>query len=489
MSEFRQNLVRARSHLVFLTGLVLSFSLVILLELWQPQDSLIRKALHQTKEPFVSVGRDGEKLMIRPLIQVSENRPQPMAPKELSPLEHKWAVTAWQFFENNYQEETGFVNSTDYYPSTTLWDLSSYLLGMISAHRLGIIGDDVFYQRTNKLLDSLAKIELFNGQLPNKVYDTQTLAMTDYGNNPVEKGIGWSALDIARFMVPMHMLSRHYPEFTNSLQNVTSRWDLAAMFDGGDLIGARLAGQVHGEEAETVDDSAEPVFKVELVQEGRLGYEEYAAKAAMLEGWDVSTASQYDNNLRFVSIYGIDVATDARDPEIYDAHNYVVTEPYVLDGVEFGWDAISAELAWRIHEVQRLRYEETGILTAVSEDNIDQAPHFVYNTIFTDGKVWNTITEDGQDASEFATLSTKAAFGLFVLFETDYTRKLMNRLHTLHNPDRGWYSGIYEQTQNVNGIITANTNGIILESMAFRQFGPLLKRPTAQNIQVATAED
>lgn len=484
MSDFRKNLQKARSHLVFLTGLVISFSVVILLELWEPEDSLVRKALHKTKEPFISVGRDGEKLVIRPLIKASENRPERAPSRQLSPLEYQWAKTAWRYFENNYQEETGFVNSTDYYPSTTLWDLSSYLLGLIAAHRLEIVASEEFYQRTDKLLESLAKIELFNNQLPNKVYNTQSLAMVDYGNNPVEQGIGWSALDIARFMVPLHYLSRHHPEFTHALQRVTQRWDLASMFDNGNLMGARLL------EPESEDEGvvANMPFAVERVQEGRLGYEEYGAKAAMLEGWDVSSASQYDNNLKFVSIYGIDVATDARDPKIYDAHNYVVTEPYVLDGIEFGWDAVSIELAWRIHEVQRKRYESTGLLTAVSEDNIDQAPHFVYNTIFTDGKEWNTITEDGEDASEFASLSTKAAFGLFVLWETEYTQKLINKVHPLNNKDRGWYSGIYDKDHEVNEIITANTNGIILESLAFKQFGPLLKSDGPEKLQVATTE-
>lgn len=493
MSNFRHNLLKARSHLVFLTGLILSFSVVIMLELWEPEDTLLRQALHKSKETFISVGRNGDKLVVRPFIKPSENRPDFVAPKRLTALERKWAVTAWNYFDNNYQPETGFVNSTDYYPSTTLWDLSSYLLGMISAHQLGIVSDNTFYERTNKLLDSLAKIELFNDQLPNKVYDTRTLAMVDYGNNPVEQGIGWSALDIARFMVPLHLLSRTYPEFTHALSRVTQRWDLAAMFSEGNMMGARPLVVEADEpaasaEADSAVDAAMAPLQVERVQEGRLGYEEYAAKAVMLEGWDVSVAAQYDDNLKFVSIFGIDVATDARDPEIYDAHNYVVTEPYVLDGLEFGWDAISTELAWRIHEVQRQRYEKTGILTAVSEDNIDQPPHFVYNTIFTGGKAWNTITEDGEDASEFATLSTKAAFGLYVLFESDYSRKLMNQLYALHDAERGWYSGIYEASGETNGIITANTNGIILESLAFRQFGPLLKSLAAAPVHVASTE-
>ncbi len=489
MSEFKQNLIKARSHLVFLTGLLLSFALVIWLELWEPEETLVHKALHKTKEPFISVGSEGDKIVIRPVIEATDNRPLPQAPRDLTALERKWARTAWQYFNNNYQPSTGFVNSTDYYPSTTLWDLSSYLLGMVSAHRLGIVDDDMFYTRTSKLLESLANIELFDGRLPNKVYHTETLAMVDYNNQPTEQGIGWSALDIARFLVPLHTLSRHYPEFTHATQRVTARWDLDSMFSNGQMMGARLANsEAPASDAENTDSQPVANAIVELVQEGRLGYEEYAAKASLLEGWDASRAGQYDDNMKLVSIYGIDVATDARDPKEYDAHNYVVTEPYVLDGIEFGWDAVSAELAWRIHEVQRLRYESTGKLTAVSEDNIDREPHFVYNTIFTGGKAWNTITEDGNDASEFATLSTKAAFGLHMLYETDYTRKLISRLHTLNNPERGWYSGIYEASGETNSIITANTNGIILEALAFKKFGPLLKYQADQSVQVAEVD-
>jgi len=424
--------------------MLLSFGLVIALELWEPEETLVHKALHNTKEPFLSVGANGDKIVIRPLIKTSDDRPSFVEKHELSALEKKWARIAWSYFENNYQSETGFVNSTDYYPSTTLWDMSSYLMGMISAHRLGIV-------------------------------------------EATENGIGWSALDIARFLVPLHLLSRNYPEFTYALQRVTQRWDLDSMFVDGQMMGARLAENQSEDEhaAETIDAQE---FKVEIVQEGRLGYEEYAAKAALLEGWDASRAGQYDDNMKLVSIMGIDIATDSRDPKIYDAQNFVVTEPYVLDGIEFGWDAMSAELAWRIHEVQRIRYEKTGKLTAVSEDNIDQPPHFIYNSIFSDGKAWNTITEDGEDASQFATLSTKAAFGLHMLFGTEYTHKLISRLHTVHDVNRGWYSGIYEETDQTNAIITANTNGIILEALAFRQLGPLLKVHSARTVQVAQSE-
>jgi len=114
----------------------------------------------------------------------------------------------------------------------------------------------------------------------------------------------------------------------------------------------------------------------------------------------------------------------------------------------------------------------------VSEDNIDEAPYFVYNTVFTDGKTWNTITESGEDASDFKSLSTKAAFGWHALYETDYTKKLMAVASTLHDVNKGWYSGRYEKSGKPNKALTANTNGIILESLAYKALGPLIKSST-----------
>jgi hypothetical protein len=53
---------------------------------------------------------------------------------------------------------------------------------------------------------------------------------------------------------------------------------------------------------------------------------------------------KYHDFLRFVPIYGIDVPTDSRSAAQYQAHNYVVSEPYVLDGLEFGWTRPRASL-------------------------------------------------------------------------------------------------------------------------------------------------
>jgi hypothetical protein len=351
------------------------------------------------------------------------------------------------------------VNSVDNYPASTLWDTASSLLGIIAAYRLELVTQGEFDARVTKILQSLAKIPLFENQLPNKSYNTESLAMVDYGNKPVERGIGWSAIDIARFLVPLNIIAWNYPQHLQAVRAVVKRWDWNKLLRRGYLYGT------------FVDKNGETVY----VQEGRLGYEEYAAKAFSLLGMDTLSALQQTDFLKYVRVYDIQVPTDSRNPEQYGAHNYVVSEPYILDGIEFGWDDISREFAFRVYAAQQERFSKTGVLTAVSEDNIDQAPYFVYNTVYTDGKVWNCITDEGKNADAFRSISTKAVFGWHVLYGTPYTNKLLDRIRPLHDPGRGWYSGLYEKSQRPNKAITANTNAIVLESLAYKRFGKLMQ--------------
>ena len=434
--SFKTNLIRARSHIVFMLALLTAFGIVITMENMDFENRVSAR---------INIKNDT-------IIEVAETRP-------LNNDEKEWAKIAWRYFENNTIEETGMVNSAHKYNASTLWDTSSYMMGLISAHRLKIVDDGEFETRVRKILVSLAKMPLFEGKLPNKSYNTISLKMVDYKNRPTAEGIGWSAIDIGRFMVPINVLVWHYPQFTDEVQTVVNNWNLDAMVKKGSLYGALRENN-----------------KTQYLQEGRLGYEEYAAKSLQLMGYDVAEALDYQSWLKFIKIYGVNVATDSRRPEEFTAHNYVVSEPYILDGIEFGWDQVSKQFSNRVYAVQQARYEDTGILTAVSEDNIDQAPYFVYNTVFTGGKAWNAITESGEDASEFKSLSTKAAFGWHALYETDYTKKLIETASKLHDEEKGWYSGLYEKTGEPNKALTANTNGIILETLAYKALGPLLKR-------------
>ncbi len=105
-----------------------------------------------------------------------------------------------------------------------------------------------------------------------------------------------------------------------------------------------------------------------------------------LMGRDVFNSMKYIDFLDMADIYGVEIPTDKRDLSKFHAHNYVVSESYILDGIEFGADSVSKVFAHRVFQAQEPRYEDTaGIVTAVSEDNVDEAPYFVYNTVFSDG--------------------------------------------------------------------------------------------------------
>ncbi len=435
---FKQGLLRARSHIIFIIALCVAFSAIIFLD---------------------ALGASHVPAPINALALGSIGGDNLTSGKYGLSLEEKDAAkVAWQYFENNYQPKTGLVNSADRYPSTTMWDQASYMLATISAYRLGVIDHQKFDQRISHLLEALVAIPLFEDTLPNKAYSTLTLEMTDYNNNPSQRGIGWSALDIGRLATPLNILLWNYPEYAPAVRAVIQHWKIEDMLDDGYLIGTRVnaAGDT------------------ERVQEGRIGYEEYAASSLALLAYDVKRSLDFDDFLKFEKIYGIGVPTDIRDFKTYGAHNYVVSEPYILAGLEYGLAADMKELAYRVYAAQERRYVNTGQLTAVSEDNIDRSPYFVYNTVFTNGKKWNAITESGEDASEFRTISTKAAFGWDALYNNDYTDLLMERVLPLRDNESGFYSGWYETLNEENKSITANSNGIILESLHYKVYGKLV---------------
>jgi hypothetical protein len=296
--------------------------------------------------------------------------------------------------------------------------------------------------------------------LPNKAYNAATAEMVDYGNKPAPDGIGFSALDLARMLSWLDLLGCHYPKYANMAKKVAARWNFDAIIRDGQMYGG----------------SWDAVGKKEVpVQEGRAGYEQYAGKMFAKLGFDVHVSASYENEfVSRVDVLGVSMPFDLRDPRKLGAFNYVVTESYGLDAMEFGRDGANTALIDAIYEVQKRRWQKTGVVTAVSEDNIDRPPYFVYNTIFAAGSAWNTITDTGDDQSKLRSVSTKAAFSLAAIKPDDpYSAVLMDAVRSAYDPEKGWYSGVYEDGLGYNKAITANTNGIILEVLMYKSMGAL----------------
>lgn len=391
---------------------------------------------------------------------------------QLSKREVEMARTAWSYFEKRFQPGTGLVNAVGSYPSTTLWDTASYISGLVAAYELCIIDKREFDTRATKLLNTLRNLDLYRGEAPNKVYNTETGEKVNYANEPGE--VGMSALDIGRMLVWLKILKERHPHLANSVDNVPMRWNFCNIVnDDGRMFGSFKQG-----DGET-----------RYVQEGRLGYEEYAAKGFALWGFDVSRAMSPEP-LDYTTIYGVKVPYDGRDPRIFKNQNYVLTEGYILDGLELGWDLPSdrahdddiatdgwrAEFANRIYLVQQRRYEQTGIITARSEHQVDGKPYFVYDSIFADGYAWNTLDPTGEYQPDRAAIAAKAAVGLWALWDTDYTDLLFESVADLYEPGAGFYEGLYENGNGYIPLQSANNNGIILAALLYKVQGPILRQ-------------
>lgn len=371
----------------------------------------------------------------------------------LTPEEQAHAKTAWQYFLNNYQQATGFTNSTGGYPSGTLWDMGNYLMALNAARWLNLTDQSDFDSRLNKFLTGISNLKLFEDTLPNKVYNAATGQMVDYGNNPIERGIGWSALDIGRILAAFHIIRTCHPQYGDWLKGVVTKWKIEQSLQDGQLFGATVL----------------PDNKTLRVQEGRLGYEEYAARGYELWGFKAPKAIAVEP-FKFVEINGLKIPVDTRDYQTTNANNYVVSESYILDGIEFGLEGYLKDYAASVFEAQKRRYETTGQLTAVTEDNLDQAPYFIYNTVYSNGVAWAPITEKNESIPQFRNISTKAAFGWRYLYpENAYAQKVFDAVKDLRSPDGGgFYAGLYEESKQPNKALTGNTNGLILEILYYK---------------------
>jgi hypothetical protein len=266
-------------------------------------------------------------------------------------------------------------------------------------------------------------------------------------------------LDIARLTVPLGILARDYPEHAVAVHKVIRKWDLRKLARDGVLYGTSVT------DGRTVSH-----------QEGRVGYEEYAAKALISAGVDAYAAWRTDDTLILRSVSGIRIPVDGRKFDSWGAQVVATSEPYVLDGLEFGFDTRSRVLSEQLYRAQVARFAQTGTLTAVSEGHVDRNPNFVYSTVYGNGASWAVITDTGKRYDSLRTLSTKTAFAYDALYSLPYSNRLVEAVVGLNVPGGGWLEGRYERDGKPNNIQTTNTNAIVLESLHYRSMGAMVLR-------------
>lgn len=423
--SLRHNLLQARSYIAVIFGFLIAFSIVLYIEKNMPADPLEKTSL-----------------------KLSADFPLLPPPQQLTFEEAIWARVAWQYFVNNTQA-TGLVNALDNQPYTSMWDTGSYLMAMISAQRLGIITRAELNSRMSQLLTTLAQLPLSQQKLPALYYHTQQLDIIGTPP-PATEEPGWSAVDISRLLMPLNLSVWLYPEQTEAINQLLASWHLNVMF-------------VQPPPSTAFNIKKQPKWQL-ITQNNRpgIGYRLYATHSLqptnMLAGIILAQPSEQ----RFMSVDGVELPYDGLIKVGEEEKPVVVAMPYILTGLETGFDLSSAELAWRIVKVQESRYKSVGDTAYLSNDHEEQPPD-----------VSGEKTK-GEPAQIPLQLSTRAVFGWYALFRSPWSESVRKRALPLLEPGKGWYDGIRASDGKASSAISANTNAIILESLAYLNKGPLL---------------
>ena len=370
---------------------------------------------------------------------------------------------AWRYFENNRQSNTGLFNSVENYPFTTMWDLGSSLAALHCAHEIGVIDDIMFSSYVGSILNTLSEIPLYDGELPNREYDTRSGLMTDLKNQVDDKGSGYSAIDIARVLTWLAVISENHSVHTPVIDAIVGRWRLERAIDNGEFHRELLVAS-----------------GVDRKQEGRFGYEQYTGIAFDYWGRRAADALDADETER-ADVDGVSVLRDVRDP------NHLNLEPFLLTMMEYDTrpdeitEATSALIA-----SHSMNYEETGELKFYSEDSTDEPPWFLYNTITSKDGNWVCKNSRGDIVEKCQQISTKAVFAAASLYESDELDLMRSLVVDNFDVRLGYYAGFYDEA-TPNRALNANTNAVILQSLAFkkRRGAPFLSNAALTDFQMS----
>jgi hypothetical protein len=359
---------------------------------------------------------------------------------------------AWAYVEREYQPATGLINSVAGYPYATVWDIGSGLAALHSANRLGLLPEAEYRGRMRRALRTLAKLPLFEGAAFNKNYHIARAApagRNDRVRPARSDGYGWSAVDVGRLLVWLRIVAESEPELAADAEAVARRIRFDRLVRDGYLWG------------EAVDRRG----GTRAYQEGRIGYEQYAAAGFALWGHRAEQALHWAPNAEQAEVLGIPIVADRRP----GAH--LTGEPFFLMGLELGWwHPEWRQQAERMLQAQQRRFQRTERLTMISEDALPIPPYFFYYYTLSDEEDTFAVRalDSGAEHSAPPWVSTKAAFAWYALMPGEYTWRVVEAVaERAGDPARGWSSGIYEASGRPTGSHNLNTAAVVLEAAVF----------------------
>jgi len=331
-----------------------------------------------------------------------------------------------------------------------MWDIGGQLLGFYAAKELGLLSPTDYEKRMATTLATLERVELYKNAVFHRLYSSKDASVNT-------SALGWTATDLGRFFATMKVLALREPKYAAQIERIVRRNDFKQIVRKGYLYG------------EEVDKAG----KAKTFQEGRIGYEQYMATGFNQWGANASNAAALQKNAMPTKVVGVDLLADRR------RQDRILSEPFILQGIEFGFSPEMQQLAVNVLKAQEARFDSTGQITMVSEDAVAVAPYyFYYYCVYCSGKAFVVnIANPGLELDAPRWVSTKAAFGWHALMPSDYTKKAIDHVAPAFDAKRGWASGVFEGTRASTKTFDVNTASVLMEIALYQLRGrkPLIE--------------
>ena len=367
------------------------------------------------------------------------------------------AATAWHYFRTQRNRQNGIVVTAEGAGFTTPGTIGDDLAASYSALRLSVIERAEYRSHVDADLAFLNHLPLTATGLPGRVYDVRSGGLTDF---PAARDPGWSATSIGRLLIWLRILRADEPSRAAAIDAIVARWQLCRAMDAKGVLLTGLPDE-HGGYLIGPD-----------VADGRADYAEQG-----LTAWGVRGPAGPEPDFA-VDVEGVSLPLSG---SLVDSP--LLTTPYALIGIEFGWSSPDGVALPRdkaifngLLEAQRRRTATTRFATARDDYRQESAPFEVVSAVLARGVPWVTSSIAGVPHPQLAITSVKASYAMWALDKTPFTTRLIAEADRLNDHTAGWREGHIESTDRVVATRTSATNAIVLEALLFRRAAPFFRR-------------
>lgn len=363
----------------------------------------------------------------------------------------EWAKTAWSYYDpgTGVDPNTGILKASYHWSFLTDWDLGGYIISIIKAELMGILPKDGEWGAD----DRIEKVLTFLETRPISPYGVPYHFYSSTNGKPKGGGIT-NVSDAGRLLIALNLLKQYRPDLAKRIDDIVVR-------NGYELLANRTNAW----------RTTAGFYKYYVAHGFKFfGFDKaYPVQEALREFEKIKNGPH-------VNVFGIDLpATE------------VTSEPMLHMIFEIGADEDYMEYLRRVYSVQEARYYATKKLTAWSEGNTGlRDPTYVYQWIVTPrGDTWKITPKEINPI-----IFTKVAFGLHALFNTSYTKLLVDHVlrkeserrkslpFILFLPAKGFIEGV-DESGRIVGDIVDKTQTIIIEAAYYA-----LKRHTLESSDV-----